>query len=54
MLFSGGFKHDIRRIHEDSIDIENFDLLGKSEKNPDFSSIFSISDIREFFAKRKI
>ena len=36
------------------VDIENFDLLGKSEKNPDFSSIFSISDIREFFAKRKI
>ena len=36
------------------LDIENFELLEKSEKNPDFSSIFSISDIREFFAKRKI
>ena len=37
-----------------SVDIENFDLFSKFEKNRDFWWIFRISDIREFFAKRKI
>ena len=36
------------------VDIENFDLLAKLAKNLIFSSNFVVSDIREFFAKRKI
>ena len=32
----------------------NLDFLEKFEKNHDFSRILGVSDIREFFAKRKI
>ena len=54
MLFLGGFKHGIRQNQVFSVDIENFDFTRILKKNVDFSSKLGISDIREFFAKRKI